>query len=139
MRTGYTDNGVASVSETQIPAVTSSEVYATDPKVCDKPLLHVCIQTSAGSLLACSPSRTRLGSRKPLAPQLLLRRLLRQLQTVQAGGTWTRREPVDVLQVWDLVVVGAGIAGSALAFSQGKVGQLSVKWLSGSNTEGRPA
>ena len=26
-----------------------------------------------------------------------------------------------LLQVWDLVVVGAGIAGSALAFSQGQV------------------
>ena len=55
------------------------------------------------------------------------------------GGDRTRRESVVVLQVWDLVVVGAGIAGSALAFSQGKVGQLSVEQLSGSNTEGRPA
>ena len=31
------------------------------------------------------------------------------------------------LQVWDLVVVGAGIAGSALAYSQAKVGQ-SLCW-----------
>ena len=25
------------------------------------------------------------------------------------------------MQVWDLIVVGAGVAGSALAFSQGQV------------------
>ncbi len=26
------------------------------------------------------------------------------------------------LQVWDLIVVGAGVAGCSLAYSQGKVG-----------------
>lgn len=32
--------------------------------------------------------------------------------------------PVQCLQVWDLIVVGAGVAGAALAFRQGQVGIL---------------
>ena len=45
--------------------------------------------------------------------------------TLKSRASLCRQAEAAALQVWDLVVVGAGVAGSALAFSQGKVRSMS--------------
>ena len=41
---------------------------------------------------------------------------------LKKDGAFEETNSEFVLQVWDVVVVGAGVAGSALAYSQGRVG-----------------
>lgn len=47
--------------------------------------------------------------------------LVRKLALVQTGH-------VIIPQVWDLIIVGAGVAGAALAYKQGKVRSYCVRF-----------